>query len=510
MEGAVDHGGRESTEARPNPDVLLVLRDHASVTPGLSLHDVLLGAGGILRGSLPESTVFGRIELDPGNVRPGDLFLPVAGGDPDGHNFVALAALRGASAALVARAWADRVRERPLPLIVVDDPITALQRLASTRRRALTELRVVGVTGSVGKTSTKEVIAAVLGRHFNTHRSPGNRNNEIGLPLALLGIDCRVEVAVLEMGGAFALGEIRLLASIAAPSIGVVTNVAPVHLERMGSIERIAETKAELIEALPPDGVAVLNGDDPRVLSMTSRCRGRSVTCGVGAHNDVRMAAATSHGLDGWSFQIHAEGETCVVDIPFIGSHAPRLVLTAFAVGLAMGIELSEMASVALDRSLQVRMRLVRGPNEALIIDDTYNSSGLAVRSGLDLLADAGATRKVAVLGDMLELGALAESEHRGIGRRAGEILDVLITYGNLASLIADEAHVGALELGRTLRITQFRSDERDAVVEMMRTDLRGGDVVLVKGSRALRMEEFVAAVCSDECGSPETQPREP
>jgi UDP-N-acetylmuramoyl-tripeptide--D-alanyl-D-alanine ligase len=166
------------------------------------------------------------------------------------------------------------------------------------------------------------------------------------------------------------------------------------------------------------------------------------------------------------------------------------------------------MASLALDRSLQVRMRRVRGPRGALIIDDTYNSSSLAVHSGLDLLADAGATRKVAILGDMLELGALAESEHRGIGRRAGGVLDVLITYGNLGSLIADEAQTSARERGRTVRMTHFGSEEREGVVEWMRSELRGGDVVLVKGSRALRMEEFVAAVSSAECGSPEGQRR--
>jgi len=404
---------------------------------------------------------------------------------------VPLAALHGARAALVGRRWARKARELALPLIVVDDPLAALQQIAAARRLDL-DATVVGVTGSVGKSSTKEVIAAVLSRRFRTYRSSGNRNNEIGLPLSVLEVPDGTEVAVFEMAGGYAAGELELLAGIAKPTIGVVTNVQPVHLERMGSIEAIAEAKADLVLALPPDGLVVLNGDDPRVRSMSSVCRGRVLMYGRTASNDVRAGDVTVCGLDGCTFWAEVGGACSDFEVPLLGDHAVELVLAGLAVGHALGMTLDEMAPAFRDPAIQVWPRRVPGVNGSLLLDDTYNAATASVLSGLSVLASSDALRRIAVLGDMLELGPLSEHEHRVVGRRAADAADLVIAYGELAATIADEAK--ASSGGRT-EVLRFPLDRREELVEYLASSLRGGDVVLVKGSRALRMEQLVESL---------------
>ena len=242
------------------------------------------------------------------------------------------------------------------------------------------------------------------------------------------------------MGGAYAFGELALLAEIARPNVGVVTNVYPVHLERMGSIEAIAETKAELVEALPEDGIAVLNGDDPRVRAMADRTRARVLIYGLGQANDVRADEVETEGLEGTSFRLHLDGETFYVKVPLIGGHAVELALAAIAVGHALGMHISEMLPGFDDPGIQVRLLVVPGPNGSHLIDDTYNASTPSVLSALGLLEELVPTRAIAVLGDMRELGAIAEEEHRIVGRRAGEVADLLVTYGELARIVAAEA----------------------------------------------------------------------
>jgi UDP-N-acetylmuramoyl-tripeptide--D-alanyl-D-alanine ligase len=322
-------------------------------------------------------------------------------------------------------------------------------------------------------------------------------NSEIGLPLSLLEIEPGTEVAVLEMGGAYAFGELALLATIAPPEIGLVTNVHPVHLERMGTIEAIAQTKSELVEAVPPDGVAVLNGDDHRVLAMAPLSRGRVLTYGLEAHNDVRADQVETHGLDGTSFRLCLDGEMLHVKVPLIGSHAVQLALAGFAVGHALGMHISEMLPGFDDPAIQVRLLVLPGPNGSQLIDDTYNASTPSVLSALGLLAELQPERRIAVLGDMRELGAVSEEEHRIVGQRAAEVIDLLVTYGELARTIAEEAQ-GAAALnvdGRRLDVTSFGLDQREALVTYLLAELREGDTVLLKGSRGLEMEDFVAAL---------------
>lgn len=458
-------------------------------------------------GDLPVETEFRWIERNSTKVVPGDLFIAVRGERYDGHTFVDDAAMRGATAALVSRAWAGAIPEAsPLPLLVADDPVAVLQSVAAARRDAL-GVTVVGITGSIGKTSTKEVVAAVVGERFETYRSPGNMNSELGLPLSLLEVEPGTEVAVLEMGGAYALGELALLATIAKPKYAVVTNVHPVHLERMGSVESIAKTKAELIEAIPEDGTAILNGDDEWVRAMASVCKGRVLTYGLSPENDIWADRVETEGLGGSSFRLHLDGESLHLKIPLVGGHAVELALAAIAVGHAMGMHISEMILGFNSPGIQVRLLLIDGPNGSRIIDDTYNASAPSVLSALGLLAQMGPGRKIAVLGDMRELGNVSEAQHRLVGLRAAEIVDHLVTYGDLARIIAEEAVTAAGgDDGQRFDVTSFNLDQREDLVAFLLGQLRAGDIVLLKGSRGLEMEDFVSALQAARLEEPEPE----
>ena len=460
------------------------------------LKDVLAGTGGELRGEAPAVMAFPRLVRDARQVEAGDLYIGIKGERFDGNAFTGDAAANGAAAAIVSRAWADGMTDPGLPLVVVDDTIEALQKWAKWRRDRL-DITVVGVTGSIGKTSAKESIAAVLGQTMRVYKSPGSYNNEIGLPLSLLEADDDVEALVLEMGGAYAFGELTLLAGIAEPRIGVVTNVYPVHLERMGTIEAIAETKTELVEALPPDGIAVLNGDDHRVRAMASRTRARVVFYGLGPENDVRAEQVSTEGLQGTRFWLSVDEERFFVNVPFVGAHGVQVALVALAVGHACGMHISEMLAGLQDPATQVRLLVAPGPSGSDLIDDTYNASTPSVLSALSLLEEIPGQRKIAVLGDMRELGSISDHEHRVVGRRAADVVDLLYTYGSMATLIADEAK--AMRPGDLMfEVRSFEEGQKDEIVAKLRTDLRSGDVVLFKGSRGLAMETMVRDLRSD------------
>jgi UDP-N-acetylmuramoyl-tripeptide--D-alanyl-D-alanine ligase len=462
----------------------------------IPLSEILVATGARIHGPIAHDTQFRWIERDSRAVQPGDLFIAVAGERFDAHAFVAGAAANGATAALVKTTWAqDNAGSAPLPLLIVDDPVNALQQIASYRRDSL-NLTVVGITGSIGKTSTKEVVAAVLGRKQPTYRSPGNMNSEIGLPLSLLEIEPTDAYAVLEMGGAYAFGELALLATIAKPDIGVVTNVHPVHLERMGTIENIALTKMELIEALPSAGLAVLNGDDPRVLAMAAAAGCDILTYGLQPTNDIWASDVQTNGVRGTTLRLHMPGEVVHLKLPIAGAHSPYLALPAIAIGHWLGMHISEIMPGFNDPGIQVRLLVVDGPNGSTMIDDTYNASAPSVLSALGLLEEMSAGRRIAVLGDMRELGDETEEQHRLVGRRATEVVDELITFGPLATLIAEEAGERATESGgRIHAIHSFGLEERDDLVAFLRETSGPGDIVLLKGSRGLEMERIVEAL---------------
>lgn len=452
----------------------------------IRLADVLTGTGGTLVGDLEQDFMFNRVVHDSRSIRSGDLFVAIKGENLDGHAFVDDAVQHGAAAALVSAEWQQSQSEPQLPMVMVPDTLQALQNLAAYWR-GIFRLRVVGITGSIGKTSTKEVVAAVTGATHNVLRSRGNYNNEIGLPLSVLEITPDTDIAVLEMGGAYAFGEIAQLAEIARPDIGIVTNVTHSHLSRMGSLDAIARTKVELIESLPEHGLAILNIDDERVRAMSEHANCRVLFYGLDAGAYLRAVDLESRGAEGTSFTLIRGDQRNRVNIPLMGLHSVHTALAAFAVGYELGLDLSDMILGLETPEIQLRLLLTPGVNGSTILDDHYNSNPKSSFAALALLEDLTATRRIAVLGDMLELGDYEEEGHRLVGRRVIDVVDALYTLGPRARIISDEA------VSRKPSLPVFHFDDKPSMVAALRQALRPGDLVLVKGSRGLQMETVVA-----------------
>ena len=465
----------------------------------LTLADVVEGLTGQRPPQMDQELT--EVVIDSRLAIPGSLFIALRGERRDGHDFVPDALERGAIAAIVERqlevgCWILDVRQKPLQLptsnfqlpacFVVEDSLAALQRLAAYWR-AKHDVRVVGVTGSVGKTTTKELIASVLSRRFRTLKSEGNYNTEIGLPLTLLHLEPSHERVVLEMG-MYALGDIAQLAAIARPHIGVVTNVGPVHLERLGTIERIAQAKSELPAALPEDGVAILNGDDPRVRAMAEKTKARVFYYGVDESCDLWASHIESKGLEGIRFLFHYGSETIHAKVPLLGRHSVHTALAAAAVGLVEGESWGEIMD-GLRNATQLRLVVVPGLRGSTILDDTYNASPASTIAALNLLEELEG-RKIAVLGDMLELGTYEEEGHRKVGRRAMDVVALLVTVGKRARIIGEEALFWGMDKDRV-----FMTEDKGEAIAHLRQIVAPGDIILVKGSRGMRMEEIVAAL---------------
>ena len=405
----------------------------------LTLAEILEATGGELRGAQPSlgGLRFSRVVVDSRAVTPGALFVALKGQKHDGHAFVAQALAGGAAGALVERvpadcAWALNPHAEGPPLIVVGSSPAALAAMARYALDRQPRLDVVGITGSLGKTTTKEVVASVLGARRRVLKSEGNLNSEIGLPMTVLnGLDRPYDIAVLEMA-MYQLGDIRLLARLARPRVGVVTAVLPVHLERLGTIERIQQAKQELIEELPSNGVAVLNADDPRVAQMATATSARVVRYGVSESADVRAEHISSQGLRGVHFDLLHAGQRRRVHLPLLGAHSVHAALAATAVASDEGLSLSDIAEALQRLSPTLRLLVVDGINGSRVVDDSYNASPESVLAALNLLRELPGRRKIAVLGDMLELGSEEEPSHRRVGNRAAAVLDVLVK-GSLA-----------------------------------------------------------------------------
>ena len=436
--------------------------------------------------------------VDSRLVGEGQLFVALPGERTDGHRFLAHAAAGGAAALVVSRPVPDAVLDAlgDVTVLAVPDGVVALGALAAGWRARFDPL-VVGVTGSIAKTSTKEAIAAVLGTTFRTLRSEGNQNNEIGLPLTLLRLGRDHRAAVLEMG-MYAGGDIAELARLARPRIGVVTSVHGVHLSRMGTIAAIEQAKGELVEALPSDGFAVLNQDDRRVRRMADRTGARVLGYGLGADAEVGAEDVVSAGLDGMRFTLRlpaARGGRATrlpARIPGLGKLSVHNALAGAAVGHAAGIEPAVIAhALASGWSSTHRGQLVR-LGRITLIDDTYNASPPSVTAALDLLAGLPG-RRIAVLGEMLELGKGAASGHREVGTAAAATCDLLVVVGPGASGIAVGAKAAGLDASRVLE-----APDRDAALDVLRARLRDGDVVLVKASRGVELDLLVDALRAD------------
>jgi len=412
--------------------------------------------------------------VDSRTLRPGDLYFALRGPHHDGHAFVAEVLKKGAVGAVVEHV--DRSVDGAV--LQVEDSLAALQALASSARREWNG-DVVGVTGSAGKTTTKDLIAEMLSEGFNTAKTEGNLNNHVGLPLSLLRIDDQSRLAVLEMGMNHA-GEIRALAEIAKPNVGVVTNVGWAHIETFDSIDGIAAAKRELIESLPPDGTAVLNLDDQRVAAFASVHPGKTITFGESQRADVR-AEDVEFSEDGVTFRVGATH----FESSLTGRHSVSNLLAGIAVAGAYGIAPDRLTV----RVRNIRPGKMRGERfrhrDILVFNDCYNSNPDAARAMLAVLRDTPAKRRFAVLGEMLELGRWAEPLHREVGNYAAECgIDVLVGLRGAACFMLDAARRSGLPADAA-----FFFDDPVPAGQLVRSLAQPGDAILFKGSRGIHVE---------------------
>ena len=455
-----------------------------------------------LTGTRPHRTslVISEAAIDSRQVIPAAMFVALPGERVDGHDYVGQAFDRGANLALVQKDLSRQfpcidVRDLSAGLTIPNSPfclrventLEAMQKIAGFWRRKM-DVKVIGITGSVGKSTTKEVTASVLGRRYRTLKNEGNLNNEIGLPLTLLRLGKGHQRAVLEMGF-YVPGEIKFLCELALPSIGVVTNIGTVHAERAGSQEEIARGKAELVESLPPEGTAILNYDDPLVRPMAEKAVAKVFYYGLDPKANLWADQIEGMGLEGIRFRLHYHNEVLKLRVPLIGRHSVHTALRAAAVGLVDGLSWDEIINGLQKGHMQLRLVAIHTPNGALILDDTYNASPQSTLAALNLLAELEG-KKIAVLGDMLELGQYEQKGHYMVGIRAAQVCDELVAVGPRAKMIAEAA------IGSRLSPLQVKWFETvPEVIDYLKGHLTEGDVVLLKGSHGLRMDKITSAL---------------
>ena len=445
-----------------------------------SFEKIAKWSGGRLATGDPGGTVT-TVCTDSRTLKAGDLFVALRGDNFDGHTFVAEASKRGAAGAIVEEFPAE------LPpgfaVILVGNALEGLQRLGAEYRRTL-DIQVVGLTGSNGKTSTKDLTASVLGENFQVSKTEGNLNNHIGVPLTLLRVRSADQIAIVEMGMNHA-GEIAPLAAMAAPEVAIITNVGMAHIEFLGSREKIAEEKGMLAEALPPSGTLVLSAHDDFSESIAARTKADVVLAGIGKGevyaSDLRVTP------DGTSFKIHADGRSIEASLAVPGPHMVQNAMLAVAVGRVFGLSLEECAAgltkVRLTKG-RLEQKVIRGIQ---VIDDTYNANPDSMAAALRTLASMPAAgRRIAVLGRMGELGAESEHGHRLVGEVAAQAhMDIVVGVGEETQWITDAAWKGGVE-----KVT--RVENTDEATRILRDIAKAGDLVLIKGSRSARMERIV------------------
>jgi UDP-N-acetylmuramoyl-tripeptide--D-alanyl-D-alanine ligase len=456
-----------------------------SPAPRFTVQDIVRASQGALVAGDLGIPVTG-VSIDSRTLAVGEAFFAIRGHRLDGHAFLPEAAARGA-ACLVVQALPDEVPAN-VPLVLVEETTQALGRLGAWHRGRFA-IPVIAVTGSNGKTTTKELAAGVLATRWNVLRPEKSFNNQWGLPLTLLQLGPEHQAAVLEIG-TNARGEIAALAALAAPTVAIVTTVAAVHVEFLGSLDGVREEKAALVRALPADGVAVLNADDPHVAGMARETRARVVTYGRAAAAQVRATGDVVEDERGLAFTLEAGGERQPVLLGLAGRHNVTNALAAAAAGLALGLPLAEIAR-GLGAVRPVAGRCVwRQAGDVTILDDTYNASPVSVRAALDTVAGHRRGRRVViVLGDMLELGAITDEAHREVGRQVAALpADELVGVGRAMQATVEAAR--AAGLGEARHLMTFE----DTVAHLLKR-LVAGDLVLVKGSRGMRMERVVDAL---------------
>jgi UDP-N-acetylmuramoyl-tripeptide--D-alanyl-D-alanine ligase len=423
---------------------------------------------------------FSAVTNDSRIAQLGELFVALETEVRDGHDFVTDAVVHGVAGVVVHHSL-------PAPegvaVFQVRDTRYAIGELARSYRARFPMLKTTVVTGNVGKTTTKELTGAVLGRFFNVHRSPANFNDEIGLSMTLFQLTEAHERGVFEVG-MFELGEIRRLCEIAAPETGVVLNVGPTHLERLGSLEAIAAAKAEAVESLPAGGTAVLNADDPLVAAMRERTSARVLTFGIEHHADVRATDLRSRGLAGVDFNLIVGGRSVAAHSPLPGVGLVSNALAAVTVAFSEGVSLEEAAHALSQAVIPVRLQARLAACGATVLDDSYNAGPASMLAALGVLAETPG-RRIALLGDMLELGSAEAESHRTVGERAAEVADILFTVGPRGVQIADAASAAG-----AASVQHF--DSKAEVAAALKALLGPGDVLLVKASHGLALGTVV------------------
>jgi UDP-N-acetylmuramoyl-tripeptide--D-alanyl-D-alanine ligase len=437
----------------------------------------------------------GDIVTDSRSLHAGDFFIALRGARFDGHRFVGEAFAHGATGAIVQAGWSDGVRPLTAAIVEVGDTTRALQDVAHAIREAV-ETKVIAITGSAGKTTTKDTIANFLSASYRVVKNKGNLNNHIGLPLSLMQLRERPDVAVMELGMNHA-GEISTLVAIADPDVRVWTNVGDAHLGFFASPDQIADAKAEILEAAEPHDVLVCNADDALMMTRAARFAGRVVTFGEAARASVRASAIEDRGIDGMRARVTTAAGERVVETPLIGRGNLANVLAATAVALEFDISLETVVErAAMLRASDRRGAVHRLRGGVTLIDDSYNSSPAALARALEVLGNTStATRRVAVLGEMLELGAHAEERHRDSGRRAAAAgLAALFAVGGPAARALADA---AVEAGLPAAHVRYL-ETSEVAAPAIAAALRAGDVVLVKGSRGTRTDVIADRIAEE------------
>jgi UDP-N-acetylmuramoyl-tripeptide--D-alanyl-D-alanine ligase len=453
------------------------------------LEEILKATGGrLLQGE--EKTSFRGISTDSRTVAEGELFIALKGERFDGHHFAIEALKKKAGGVIIEE---DKVRDirwngyRPSAVIAVKDALHALGDIARERRRKF-GTPVVALTGSNGKTTTKDMISACLETTFPVLKTKGNLNNLIGLPLTLLNLTEQERIVVLEMGMNVP-GEIRRLTEIAEPDVGLITNIERVHLEGMGSLERVREEKGELFRKMRQDGTILVNQDDPRVIDLASEFRGQKITFGIDHPAEVMAKEIRLQGVGATSFTLMMEGVTLEITLPFLGSHFVPNALSAIAAASLFGIELDKVKEALEHLSPSpMRMEVLRPKEGVTLINDAYNANPRSMELALEILSEMkGKGRAIAVLGDMLELGEYSVEAHQDIGQKVKELsIDFLLALGEEAPVLVESAMRHGLNSEKA-RIAESHTE----AISILRKMVRDGDWILVKGSRRMGMEKI-------------------
>ncbi len=436
-----------------------------------------------------ETAVITGVCTDSRKIKPGDLFIPLIGENFDGHDYIKSAFEKGAAASLTQK---ETVHFPGKTVIVVNDTLIALQNLAALYRSSF-RIPFIGITGSVGKTSTKEMVACVLAERYNVLKNEGNLNNEIGVPLTIFRLEPEHEVAVVEMGMS-GFGEIRALTNIVRPRVGIITNIGISHIEKLGSRQNILKAKLELLEGLQSDGLLILNGDDVMLSGAKELLNCRTVSYGLEEGVDYQAYNIRSRGEYGVDFNVMVQGAEYSVQLPAPGVHNVYNALAAIAAGHELGVPMRDLqAGVSHFSAGKMRLNIIK-TNGMIIINDAYNASPQSMKAALDVLSELGSSRRIAVLGDMLELGDWSERAHIETGIQAAKKeIDYIITVGKEAAHIIKGAKDSGFDPKRTAQFTG-----NSEVIEYLRGLLRQGDAILVKGSRGMMMEQIVQALAEE------------